>query len=176
MSQSNRWDDYFMDLAVRSARMSYCERLKVGAVAVRNRRPILSGWNGTAPGEDNCCEEEVQDVEAKTMEFETAGAMLKAFKLAQTQLDTYKQFSKSRNATLRTKLSVNHAERNLIEHAAAEGISLRGCDLYITHAPCVECAKSIANAGFVSIIWKDIYRCDAGLRYLSDKLTVRRYE
>jgi len=143
----SRWDDYFMDLAVRSAQMSYCQRLKVGAVAVRGKRPILSGWNGTSPGEDNCCEE-------TRREWHEDG-----YSMIETQV---------------TKLSVNHAERNLIEYAASEGISLKGSILYITHAPCIECAKSIRNSGIVELVYRDVYRCDAGLNHLKN-MTVRRY-
>lgn len=144
----NRWDEYFMDLAVRTAKMSYCKRLQVGAVAARDRRPILSGWNGTSPGEDNCCEEEVR------FEVDDVG-MGGVWETV-------------------TKLSVNHAERNLIEYAAREGISLKGCTLYITHAPCIECAKSIRNSGIIELVYKEVYRCDAGLRHLKDML-VRQY-
>lgn len=146
MKKQQRWDDYFMDLAIRSAQMSYCERLKVGAVAVRDRRPILTGWNGTSPGEDNCCEENIEGTyKLETMSWET-----------------------------RTKISVNHAERNLIEFAAREGIYLKGATLYITHAPCIECAKSIRNSGIVELVYKDIYRCDAGLQHLKN-MKVRQH-
>jgi dCMP deaminase len=137
-----------MDLAVRSAKMSYCKRLQVGATAVRDRRPILTGWNGTSPGEDNCCEEEIW------VEVMDVGMGIES--------------------RLVTKQSVNHAERNLIEYAAREGISLKGCSLYITHAPCIECAKSIRNSGIIELIYKDIYRCDAGLKHLKN-MTVRQY-
>ena len=144
---NNRWDNYFMDLAVRSAQMSYCERLKVGAVAVRFRRPILTGWNGTSPGEDNCCEETNKE------RAEDGMSMI---------------YSKV------TKQEVNHAERNLIEFAAAEGISLRGCTLYITHAPCIECAKSIRNSGIAEVVWKDVYRSTDGLDHLKN-IVVRQF-
>lgn len=145
MQKQQRYDDYFMDLAIRSSQMSYCERLKVGACAVREWRPILTGWNGTSPGEDNCCEELWDDgVSNAGQEF------------------------------LRTKQSVNHAERNLIEWAARKGISLEGCTLYITHAPCIECAKSIRNSGIIELVYKDVYRCDAGLLHLNN-MRVRQH-
>ena len=134
-----------MDLAVRTAKMSHCERLKVGAVAVRYRRPILTGWNGTSAGEDNCCEEIWNDGETN------CGCDY-----------------------VRTKLEVNHAERNLIEHAAAQGIALKGSTLYVTHAPCIECAKSIRNSGIVELVWKDVYRTDRGLSHMKNIL-VRQY-
>lgn len=147
MKKQQRYDDYFIDLATRTARMSHCERLKVGAVAVRESRPILTGWNGTSPGEDNCCEETSQ-------RWGDDGVSI--------------IYDKT------TKQSVNHAERNLIEFASRKGISLEGCTLYITHAPCIECAKSIRNSGFIELVYKDVYRCDAGLMHLKN-MRVRQY-
>ncbi len=52
----NRWDDYFLDVALRTAQMSYAKRLQVGSVAVKERRIILCGFNGTPAGSDNNCE------------------------------------------------------------------------------------------------------------------------
>ena len=156
MSQSlikkHRWDDYFMDLAIRTAQMSHCVRLKVGAVAVRDGRPILTGWNGTSPGEDNCCEEERYP----------------------DWYDGNDGIGGPPDKILVTKISVNHAERNLIEFAAREGISLKGCTLFITHAPCIQCAKSIRNSGIIELVYKDVYGCDAGLNHLKN-MTVRQY-
>lgn len=53
---SDRWVSYFLRLAEQTANMSYAERLKVGCVAVLDKRPILTGFNGTPPGEANICE------------------------------------------------------------------------------------------------------------------------
>ena len=54
---SNRWDRYFIDVALRTAALSYATRLQVGAVAVRSRRIICVGFNGTLPAEPNVCED-----------------------------------------------------------------------------------------------------------------------
>lgn len=56
------WDALFMRFASDVANMSYAKRLKVGAVAVRDKRVIAIGYNGTPSGEDKCCEEIVNDV------------------------------------------------------------------------------------------------------------------
>lgn len=149
MVKQRRWDDYFMALAVSTSKMSYCKRLQVGAVAVREKRPILTGWNGTAPGEDNCCEEEIR------FESENVGMGGVWEKV--------------------TKQSVSHAERNLIEWAARKGIPLEGASLYLTHAPCIECAKSIRNSGIVEVIYKDVYRNNDGLDFLYN-IKVRRHD
>lgn len=150
----DKWTAYFMDVAARTAQLSYCERLKVGAVAVKNKRIILCGYNGTPAGSDNCCEEE-------------DGYLTAEFGTGQRWVVT----------GTKTKLEVSHAERNLIEHAAAEGISLKGASLYITHAPCIECAKSIANSGFVKVVYGTNYKVDYGTQYLLKYgIEVMRYE
>lgn len=53
--------DYFMEVAASTANLSYCNRLKVGCVVVKDRRIISIGYNGTPPGHDNCCEDEIED-------------------------------------------------------------------------------------------------------------------
>lgn len=52
----SKWDRFFINVADETAKLSHAVRLKVGAVAVRDRRIICCGFNGTAPGRDNCCE------------------------------------------------------------------------------------------------------------------------
>lgn len=150
----SRWDNYFMDIAIRSADMSYCERMKVGAVAVRNRRPICTGWNGMPAGGDNCCEE----TRSRWVE------------------DKFGMIGYTERFTL-TKPEVTHAERNLIEFAAKEGMSLNGATMYITHSPCIECAKAIHNVGIVEVVYLEKYRCDDGLEHLNKyDVTTRQYQ
>jgi dCMP deaminase len=56
-SKQGRYDQYFLNRCFEASGMSYCKRLQVGAVVVRDNRTILDGWNGTVPGQDNCCED-----------------------------------------------------------------------------------------------------------------------
>lgn len=53
-----KYDSYYMDLAIRASKMSYCDRKQVGAVGVINNKIISDGWNGQPTGIDNCCEDE----------------------------------------------------------------------------------------------------------------------
>jgi dCMP deaminase len=138
---SKWWDDYFMDIAKRTALQSHCVRLKVGAAAVRDKRIILTGLNGTPPGEDNCCEEEVSG----TYVFHPE------------------------KLSLKTKDSVSHAEENLITFAAQSGISLRGCGLFLTHSPCIHCAKLIRNSGIAYVVYDELFRSNDGLEYLQKR-------
>lgn len=125
-----RFVEYYMDLAKRAAQMSYARRLKVGAVAVRDRCIISDSWNGTPSGMDNNCEIENSD------------------------------------GTLTTKSIVLHAEENVILKAAARGQATKGATLFITHAPCIQCAKLIYGAEFSEVIYDTMYRSEEGLDFL----------
>ena len=125
-----KFHKYFMDVALRTAELSYAVRAKVGAVAVRDRRIVACGYNGTSPGEDNCCE------------YKTGEGVLK------------------------TLPNVIHAEDNLVRFAAWKQVDLRGCTLYVTHKPCINCAKIVHKAGIFSVIYLLDYGDNDGDNYL----------
>lgn len=128
---------YFMRVAEETASLSYAEKLKVGAVAVRDGRIICTGYNGTGPGEDNTCESW----------DEVLGKLV-------------------------THPNVTHAEKNLIDFAARKGIALEGATLFITHSPCMACARSIANVGFEKVYYRSAFSHLEGLQYLQEKRNV----
>ena len=123
------WDEYFMEMAELTARRSTCLRRHVGAVIVKERHVIATGYNGAPIGVKHCDE---------------------------------------RGGCLREKLGVPsgqrhelcmalHAEQNAIIQAAALGHSIEGGTIYVTHQPCIICAKMIINAGIKEIIVREGY-------------------
>ncbi len=120
-----RYDKLFLSSATLSAGMSYCKRLQVGAVLVKENRILANAWNGTIAGMENCCE--LPD--GSTSEF------------------------------------VLHAEQNIIAFSSKRGISTDGCTLYITHSPCKQCSKLIAQSGIKRVVYNEKYR-DDGLDFL----------
>ena len=133
----NKWDKYFAEVALRTADLSYAKRLQVGAVAVRDRRIVCVGFNGTPPGEDNICEDE----------------------------------------NFVTKPNVIHAEDNLVRFAKMNDIYLIGCDLYVTHSPCENCASIIIDNGFLSVVYINEYRSNTGIIKLKENnILVRKYD
>lgn len=120
---------YFMDVAKLTANLSHANRLKVGAIIVKDNRIISIGYNGTPAGWDNNCEHEV-------------------------------------NGKLTTKDEVIHAEENAILKLARDGESGKGSTMYITHAPCIRCARLIYNAGVSSIYYEIPYRDTSGIDFL----------
>lgn len=77
---------------------------------------------------------------------------------------------------LKTKDIVVHAEQNLICFCAKNGIKTNGCTLYITHSPCITCAKLIASAGIKGVIYEKDYRNDSGIKLLLELgIKVRKF-
>ena len=131
MTTLNRpsWDEYFMEMAELTAKRSTCLRRQVGAVIVKDKHIIATGYNGAPTGISHC---------------EDRGGCLRQ------QLGVP---SGERHELCRAL----HAEQNAIIQAAALGNSINGATIYVTNQPCVICAKMIINAGIKKIIVKDGY-------------------
>ena len=128
MSKRLSWDAYFMEIAQLVATRSTCLRRKVGAVAVKDKRIIATGYNG-APENLKHCEE--------------IGCLREKLKIP---------------AGERQELCRGvHAEQNVIIQAAKLGANLNGATIYITHHPCFTCAKMLINAGIKKIVYKEGY-------------------
>jgi len=125
-----------MRTAENYAGLSTARRLKVGAIIVKDDRIISIGYNGMPSGWDNNCEDEVYD---------ETGTFLNQ---------------------LKTKPEVLHAERNALDKLARCNESGLGSTMFITHAPCLECAKSIYSVGVSQVFYGKIYRSDEGINFL----------
>lgn len=123
------WDQYFMEMAELTAKRSTCLRRQVGAVIVKDRRAVATGYNGAPKGIPHC---------------EEKGGCLRQ------QLNVP---SGQRHELCRAL----HAEQNAIIQAAAMGHGIEGGTIYITHQPCAICAKMIINAGINRIVIKEGY-------------------
>ena len=143
----DKWQVAYMKTAETFGDLSTAKRLKVGAIVVKENRIISIGYNGTPAGWDNECEYEVED-ELSTGQHVYVGPEEKKL---------YK---------LRTKVEVIHAEANAISKLARSSESGLGADIYITHAPCVECAKLIYGTGISRVYYKTKYRDDHGVKFL----------
>ena len=136
-----KWLDAFMDTAERFAQLSSSRRLKVGAVVVKDNRITSIGYNGTPAGWDNNCEDEIGYV------LDDSGNIIET--------------------RLKTKDEVIHAEANAIVKLARDGESGSGSAMFCTHAPCVQCAKLIYGAGISKMFYRDAYRDNNGLDFLT---------
>ena len=138
--------DLYMDWATRTAQLSHARRLKVGAVIVKDDSVISYGYNGMPAGWDNNCEDEIP--------------------ISPWPLESPKELDAT--YTLKTKPEVLHAERNALDKLAKRGGSGgNGAAMFSTHAPCLECAKSIYGAGIKQIWYNIAYRDDSGINFLT---------
>lgn len=123
------WDEYFMGMAKLTSQRSTCLRRKVGAVIVKDKHIIATGYNGAPRGLSHCAE--------------LGGCLREQLKVPSGQ----------RHELCRAL----HAEQNAIIQAATLGQSIEGASIYITHQPCSICSKMIINAGIDRIVVDEGY-------------------
>jgi dCMP deaminase len=156
-----KYIDLYMDWADRAAQLSYAKRLQVGAVIVKDDSVISYGYNGMPAGWDNNCEDRVYD--------SGAGGWISPEEFdAQYPYTEYNEDAEeSYRYGLKTKPEVLHAESNAIAKLAKSSQSGRDADIFITHAPCLDCAKLIYQSGISSVYYRNSYRDMAGLDFLA---------
>lgn len=147
-------------LAHEVAKMSHARRLQVGAVIVKNDRVISMGYNGMPAGWENNCEDIVWDP--------GAGGWLdpEEFDAKYPFEMWHEKAGRNVRHGLKTKAEVLHAESNAIAKLAKSNDSGDGADIFVTHAPCMECAKLIFQSGIRRVYFNQNYRDDAGIKFL----------
>lgn len=136
-------DTYFTNIALAVAERSNCCKRKVGAILVKDRRIISTGYNGTPRGTQNCDEGGC----ARCAAGDTTGVDL--------------------------DLCVcSHGEENAIVQAAYHGVSVKGSYIYTTLFPCPLCAKMIINAGVEKVVYLIDYALNDKAWFLFDQATM----
>jgi dCMP deaminase len=141
--------DLYMDWAERTAQLSHAKRLQVGAIIVKEDRVISMGYNGMPSGWDNNCEDRVYANE---------------WSVDNCHWDYQEEDGTVYN--LKTKPEVLHAETNAISKLAKSSESGDGATIFITHAPCLDCAKLIYQSGINSVFYRNSYRSTNGVDFL----------
>jgi dCMP deaminase len=136
-----RLKEAYMKTAETFAELSHARRLHVGAIVVKDDRIISIGYNGMPAGWDNNCEDEI-------VVAVVDGVPQREIK------------------ELKTKPEVLHAETNAIAKLAKSNESGMGATMFITHAPCLDCAKLIYQSGISSVLYRDAYRDTGGITFL----------
>lgn len=142
------WDEYFMNIVELVKERSTCLRRQVGAVIVKDKRILSSGYNGAPAGCSHCSE---------------IGCIRQKLGIP----------SGERHELCRA----SHAEQNAIVQAAKYGTSIEGGTIYVTTRPCVICSKLIINSGIKRVIYKGDYPDEISMQLLEEaNIQVRRYE
>ena len=137
--------DAYMDVAKRFAQLSTAKRLQVGSIIVKDDRIISIGYNGMPAGWDNNCEYEVE--------------ILKSEFCRGTWLEKTGEF--------KTKPEVIHAEANAIAKLAKCTESGKDSTMFLTHSPCIQCAKQIYTAGINRVYYDQSYKDVDGIEFLN---------
>lgn len=133
------WDQYFMDITAVVAKRSTCLRRRVGAILVKDKRILTSGYNGAPVGLKHCLE---------------IGCLREQMGVP----------SGERHELCRGL----HAEQNVVIQAAVHGIAIRDSICYSTHQPCLLCAKILINAGVRKVIFQGDYPDPLALETFSE--------
>ena len=148
MTQRPTWDEYFLDIARLVATRSTCLRRQVGAVLVKDKRILATGYNGPPSGLPHCLD---------------VGCLRERMGVP----------SGERHELCRGL----HAEQNAILQAAFHGISIKGATLYCTHHPCIICSKMLINAGISKIVYLEGYPDPLAKEMIDEaKIEVIRFE
>lgn len=148
--KKEKYNKLYLDIAARISEMSFARRLHVGAVIVKNDNIISFGWNGMPAGWDNNCEDKIYCDDGDWSEQQ----------LPKTENLPWLRYK------LITKPEVLHAEQNAIAKLAKSTESGSGATLFVTHAPCLDCAKLVYQTGINSVYYRNSYRSQEGLDFL----------
>ena len=130
MSERPSWHQYFLTITRQVAERSTCMRAKVGAVIVRDKNILATGYNGAPAGLPHCTEVGCLVYTSRTPSGEVEENCFRTI----------------------------HAEINAIAQAAKNGASIRDADIYITHTPCIHCVKVLINTGIRRIFYEREYK------------------
>ena len=164
-----KFRDVYMKVAETFAELSSAQRLHVGAIVVKEDRIISIGYNGMPAGWDNDCED-------KNYMSVDAGGWLDPNEIFEQwpfeeepkiQWFGDDPITSTNRYKLKTKPEVLHAETNAIAKLAKSTESGDGATMFVTHAPCLDCAKLIFQSGINSVLYRNSYRSDDGINFLA---------
>ena len=136
----DKWDHRFMEMAKLVATWASCNRRQIGAVIVKDKRVMTTGYNGAPAGVKTCVER--GECPRQKMGIPSGQRHELCYAV--------------------------HAEQNAIIQAAKLGVSIDGATLYCTHQPCVLCAKMIVNSGITRVVYKPGYPDEFAVQMLTE--------
>lgn len=147
MQSRSNWHAYFASITKTVATRSTCPRAQVGAVIVRDRSILSTGYNGAPKGQPHCTE---------------VGCLLYKSTTPTGQVET-------------NCYRTTHAELNAIIQAARNGTSIQGADIYITHSPCYHCLKALINSDIRRVFFVQAYKLEV-IKELASAAAIEFYQ
>jgi len=132
-------DEYFLEIAFVVGKRATCLRNNVGAVIVRDKRILSTGYNGAPSGMEHCLE-----------------------------IGCIRDLENIPSGTRHEKCRAVHAEQNAIIQAAIHGVSIAGATIYCTHQPCILCTKMIINSNIKRVVYATSYPDTDSLKFFRD--------
>lgn len=139
MTERPSLDEYFLEIAFVVGKRATCLRRNVGAVIVRDKRILSTGYNGAPSGMDHCLE-----------------------------IGCIRDLEEIPSGTRQEKCRAVHAEQNAIIQAAIHGVSIAGATIYCTHQPCILCTKMIINSNIKKVVYATLYPDTDSLEFFKD--------
>ncbi len=139
MTERPSLDEYFLEIAFVVGKRATCLRNNVGAVIVRDKRILSTGYNGAPSGMEHCLE-----------------------------IGCIRDMEKIPSGTRHEKCRAVHAEQNAIIQAAIHGVSIAGATIYCTHQPCILCTKMIINSNIKRVVYATLYPDTDSLEFFRD--------
>jgi dCMP deaminase len=144
----------YMKTAHAFAECSTARRLQVGAIVVKDNMIIGCGYNGMPSGWDNNCENTIEEMENEPWHDYTA------------LTESGWTFAYGKYSKLKSKPEVLHAEMNALMKLARSNGGGNDAVMFITHSPCLDCAKGIYQAGIKAVYYATEYRDTKGVDFL----------
>jgi dCMP deaminase len=132
-------DEYFLEIAFVVGKRATCLRNNVGAVIVRDKRILSTGYNGAPSGMEHCLE-----------------------------IGCIRDMENIPSGTRQEKCRAVHAEQNAIIQAAIHGVRIAGATIYCTHKPCILCTKMIINSNIKRVVYATVYPDVDSLKFFRD--------
>ena len=165
------WDKYFHSICVAVSSKSPCLSRKIGAILVRDRSIISTGFNGPSRGIPHCGEDRIMkdDLLIKTL-VKPANPTYPSRMLSECP----RRILGYESGTHMELCPAQHAEENAVSNAARLGVSVLGSTLYMNSViPCKNCFGTLINAGIVEIVVEEITVYDKHTQFLIDNSNIK---
>jgi dCMP deaminase len=139
MTERPSLDEYFLEIAFVVSKRATCLRKNIGAVIVRDKRILSTGYNGAPSGMEHCLD-----------------------------IGCIRDLEKIPSGTRHEKCRAVHAEQNAIIQAALYGVSISDATIYCTHQPCILCTKMIINSNIKRVVYATPYPDTDSLTFFRD--------